>query len=356
MNSNPVDMYRLMYRNKILTSFSTRMSMLNQAPLAALGWGPRSWRAAELAPRQQTKLYGGAARQLGGMAVGMAAAPVLDYMSNNVFNEPATWGHALTKIGKGVVQGGSAGAFIGFGAGTATTGAGGVPGAAIGALIGGIIGGVHGIVDALQDVKQYELRTAEDLKRYNDQIRSNWRKIADAFPKAQTSIELRRGAETAQSLVDRGDLRGMKTYQALSRKVLDGLLGERDQVENEIMGFKPTGDKFADTIRGSNLLKRLDELNLRISGERAGLRTVEDALGKREEQKKAEDAAAKAARAARAETLSAITAQGEISRESRETSLLAQFGTKSQLEDALAGFAFRMRVAASSRDKALARA
>lgn len=352
MNSNPVDMYRLMYRNKTLTSFSTRMSMLNQAPLAALGWGPRSWRAAELAPRQQTKLYGGAARQLGGMAIGMAAAPVLDYMSNNVFKEPATWGHALTKIGKGVVQGGSTGAFIGFGAGTATTGAGGVPGAAIGALIGGIIGGVHGIVDTLQDVKQYELRTAEDLKRYNDQIRSNWRKIADAFPKAQTSIELRRGAETAQNLVDRGDLRGMKTYQALSRKVLDGLLGERDQVENEIMGFKPTGDKFADTLRGSNLLKRLDELNLRISGERAGLRIVEDALGKREEQKKAEDAA----RAARAETLSAITAQGEISRESRETSLLAQFGTKSQLEDALAGFAFRMRVAASSRDKALARA
>lgn len=51
-----------------------------------------------------------------------------------------------------------------------------------------------------------------------------------------------------------------------------------------------------------------------------------------------------------------VMAQGEISRESRETSLLAQFGTKSQLEDALAGFAFRMRTAASVRDKALARA
>lgn len=152
------------------------------APDAALGRGSEDYR--NMLVNRRVSMPPGAARQLGGMAVGAAFAPVLDYMSNNVFTEPATWGHALTKVGKGVVQGGATGAFIGFGAGTATTGAGGAPGAAIGAVIGGLIGGVHGIVEALQDVKQYELRTAEDLKRYNDQIRSNWKKIADAFPKA----------------------------------------------------------------------------------------------------------------------------------------------------------------------------
>lgn len=66
------------------------------------------------------------------------------------------------------MSGAGSGALIGFGAGTASTGVGGAPAAAAGAVIGGLIGLAHGIFDAMSEVKQYELKTAEDLKRYND--------------------------------------------------------------------------------------------------------------------------------------------------------------------------------------------
>ena len=74
----------------------------------------------------------------------------------------------LSKVGKGVVSSASTGALIGFGAGTSTTGVGGMPAAGAGAIAGGLIGLANGIFDALSEVKQYELKTAEDLKRYND--------------------------------------------------------------------------------------------------------------------------------------------------------------------------------------------
>lgn len=74
----------------------------------------------------------------------------------------------LSKVGKGVISGAGTGALIGFGAGTSTTGVGGAPAAGAGAIVGGLIGLAHGIFDAMSDVKQYELKTAEDLKRYND--------------------------------------------------------------------------------------------------------------------------------------------------------------------------------------------
>ena len=82
--------------------------------------------------------------------------------------DPTTWGHALSKVGKGVISGAGTGALIGFGAGTASTGVGGAPAAGAGAIVGGLIGLANGIFDAMSDVKQYELKTAEDLKRYND--------------------------------------------------------------------------------------------------------------------------------------------------------------------------------------------
>lgn len=57
------------------------------------------------------------------------------------------------------------------------------------------------------------------------------------MPKAQLGIELRRSAEVAGSLAERGDIRGMKTYQKLSTALLAKMRDERVQVENEILGF-----------------------------------------------------------------------------------------------------------------------
>ena len=72
------------------------------------------------------------------------------------------------KIARSTGSGAGTGALIGFGAGTSTTGVGGAPAAGAGAIVGGLIGLANGIFDAMSDVKQYELKTAEDLKRYND--------------------------------------------------------------------------------------------------------------------------------------------------------------------------------------------
>ena len=47
----------------------TKLSMLNQAPLAALGWGPKSWREAQLAPKQRTVLSNEAKKSIAGMAI-----------------------------------------------------------------------------------------------------------------------------------------------------------------------------------------------------------------------------------------------------------------------------------------------
>lgn len=57
------------------------------------------------------------------------------------------------------------------------------------------------------------------------------------MPKAQMGIELRRSAEVAGSLAERGDMHGLKTYQKLSNELLLKMKDERVQVENEILGF-----------------------------------------------------------------------------------------------------------------------
>ena len=57
------------------------------------------------------------------------------------------------------------------------------------------------------------------------------------MPKAQLSIELRRSSEVASSLADRGDIRGLKTYQKRSTALLAKMRDDRVQVENEILGF-----------------------------------------------------------------------------------------------------------------------
>ena len=142
--------------------------MLNQAPLAALGIGPRSWRAAQLAPRQAIKLSAEAKKGIAGMAIGSMLSPALDFVTKYVAPDPTDWWHVVTTVAKRTGSRAGAGALIGFGAGTTTTGVGGAPAAGAGALIGGFIGLAEGIFDAWSEVKEYELKTAEDLRRYND--------------------------------------------------------------------------------------------------------------------------------------------------------------------------------------------
>ena len=170
------------------TPMSTRLRMLNQAPLAALGIGPRSWRAAQLAPRKITKipdgLYGGAA----GFVAGQMLAPALDYLANEVYKDPTSGGHMWSTVGKHAVTGVSSGAATGGMIGAAFGGVGAAPGAAIGAVLGGIVGSLTGVFDTLTQINEDEARTAEEIKRRNEQIRANWKKVEEALPKAQQSI------------------------------------------------------------------------------------------------------------------------------------------------------------------------
>lgn len=165
---SPVDAYHDLFANQGSIPLSTKLRMFNEAPLAALGWGPKSWRAAQLAPRQRAAFSTEAKKGIAGMAVGSMLSPALDFVTKYVAPDPTSWGHVAGTVSKHVVSQAGAGALIGFGAGTATTGVGGVPAAGAGALIGGFIGLAEGVFDAWSEVKEYELKTAEDLKRYND--------------------------------------------------------------------------------------------------------------------------------------------------------------------------------------------
>ena len=149
---DPVKTYRDLYAGKLgPVPAMTKLSLLNQAPLAALGWGPKSWRAAQLAPTR-TKipvgLYGSAA----GFIAGQALAPALDYFANEVYKEPTSGGHWLSTIGKHAALGASSGVVAGGTIGAAFGGVGAAPGAAIGALAGGIVGAVQGIFDSISQV------------------------------------------------------------------------------------------------------------------------------------------------------------------------------------------------------------
>lgn len=165
----------------------TKLRMLNQAPLAALGWGPKSWRAAQLAQTRTVipgGLYGGAA----GFLAGQALAPALDYFANEVYKEPTSTGHWLSTIGKHAVGGATSGTVFGGMVGAAFGGVGAAPGAAIGAVAGGIVGAFQGIFDSISQVNADEAKTAEEVKRRNEQIRANWKKVEESLPKAQQSI------------------------------------------------------------------------------------------------------------------------------------------------------------------------
>lgn len=169
MELDPAKTYHEIFAGKAGPSIplSTKLSMFNQAPLAALGWGPKSWRAAQLAP-QRIGFSNEAKKGIAGMAVGSMLSPALDFVTKYVAPDPTDWWHVAGTVAKHAGSRAGAGALIGFGAGTSTTGVGGVPAAGAGALIGGFIGLAEGVFDAWSEVKEYELKTAEDLKRYND--------------------------------------------------------------------------------------------------------------------------------------------------------------------------------------------
>ena len=168
MRLDPAATYHNIFTSQGGIPFMTKLSMLNQAPLAALGIGPKSWRAAQLAPRQRAAFSTEAMKGIAGMAVGSMLSPALDFVTKYVAPDPTDWWHVGGTVAKHAGSRAGAGALIGFGAGTATTGVGGMPAAGAGALIGGFIGLAEGIFDAWSEVKEYELKTAEELKRYND--------------------------------------------------------------------------------------------------------------------------------------------------------------------------------------------
>lgn len=153
IQQNPTGMYASAFwsRSKDIP-LSTKLSMLNQAPLAAIGIGPKSWRAAQLAPRTVTKIPDGLAGAAAGFVVGQVLAPVLDYVSNEVYKDPTSGGHIWSTIGKHAVSGVASGATFGGMAGAAFGGVGAGPGAAIGALAGGLAGAVQGIFDSMSQV------------------------------------------------------------------------------------------------------------------------------------------------------------------------------------------------------------
>lgn len=71
MELEPAKTYHEIFAGKLGTStpFMTKLRMFNQAPLAALGWGPKSWREAQLAKRQRTVLSNEAKKSIAGMAI-----------------------------------------------------------------------------------------------------------------------------------------------------------------------------------------------------------------------------------------------------------------------------------------------
>ena len=69
MELDPAKTYHEIFAGKLGTSTPamTKLRMLNQAPLAALGIGPKSWRAAQL--QQRTVLSNEAKKSIAGMAI-----------------------------------------------------------------------------------------------------------------------------------------------------------------------------------------------------------------------------------------------------------------------------------------------
>ena len=258
MRLDPAKTYRDLYAGKLgPVPAMTKLSLLNKAPLAALGWGPKSWRAAQLAPTQ-TKIPGGLYGSAAGFIAGQALAPALDYFANEVYKEPTSTGHWLSTIGKHAVGGVTSGIVAGGAIGAAFGGVGAAPGAAIGAVAGGIVGALQGVFDSISQVNADEARTAEEIKRRNEQIRANWKKVEETLPKAQQSIQFRRSAELTNQLASMADTTAIRQMRSPLVDRLGVMRGERLLLENQILEFKKSGNIAEDTGKLVGLMKKLD--------------------------------------------------------------------------------------------------
>lgn len=129
---------------------------------------------------------------------------------------------------------------------------------------------------------------------------------------------------------------------------LGAMRGERALLENQILEFQKSGNMSDDTGRAAGLMKKLDELNARISSEEANLRIIDAAI-------EADDANAAAEERLREEmlkTAGTLQARQALAGEGRQVGLLAQFGTRGQLEAAMSEYGARMRLAVADRDQA----
>lgn len=350
MRLDPAATYHNIFTSQGGIPLSTKLSMLNQAPLAALGIGPKSWRAAQLAPRRVTKipreLYGSAA----GFIAGQALAPALDYFANEVYKDPTSGGHWWSTIGKHAVGGATSGIVAGGMVGAAFGGVGAGPGAAIGALAGGLVGAFQGAFDSISQMNADEAKTAEEVKRRNEQIRANWKKVEEALPKAQQSIQFRRGTEQVNYLAGLADTTAIRQMRIPLVDRLGKMRGERLLLENQILEFQKSGNIASDTGKLAGLMKKLDDLNAKITHEEANLRTIDAAI----EADDANTAAEELQRNTMLKAVDKLQAQQALAAEGRQVGILAQFGTRGQLEAALSEQSTKMREAAAARDKAAA--
>ena len=142
--------------------------------------------------------------------------------------------------------------------GAAFGGVGAAPGAAIGAVAGGIVGALQGVFDSISQVNADEARTAEEIKRRNEQIRANWKKVEEALPKAQQSIQFRRSAELTSQLAGMADTTAVRRMRGPLVDRLGVMRGERAILENQILEFRKSGNMSDDTGRAAGLMKKLD--------------------------------------------------------------------------------------------------
>ena len=108
----PAVAYHDLFANQGSIPLSTKLNMLYQAPLAALGWGPKSWRAAQLSPTKRIGFSTEAKKGIAGMAVGSMLSPALDFVTKYVAPDPTSWGHVAGTIGKRVGSQAATGALI----------------------------------------------------------------------------------------------------------------------------------------------------------------------------------------------------------------------------------------------------
>ena len=353
MERDPVKAYHDLFVVKPKKGYNpvmTKLSMLNQAPLAALGIGPKSWRAAQLAPRQVTKIPAGLYGSAAGFVAGQMIAPALDYVSNEVYKDPTSGGHIWSTIGKHAIGGVTSGVVAGGAIGAAFGGVGAGPGAAIGALAGGLVGAFQGALDSISQMNADEAKTAEEVKRRNEQIRANWKKVEESLPKAQQSIQFRRSTELTNYLAGMADTTAIREMRGPLVDRLGKMRGERLLLENQILEFKKSGNIAEDTGKLAGLMKKLDDLNAKISHEEANLRTIDAAI----EADDTNAAAEELQRKTMLNTVDKLQAQQALAAEGRQVGILSQFGTRGQLEAALSEYGNKMREAAAARDKAAA--